>query len=378
MHIVFITHEYPLPGKPHGGIGTYIGVMAKELTALGVSVSVVGTGDDLKSQKFKDEQVDVYKTSQFNKIPVIGNFLNRWMVAIQILKIHKWNPVTIVEAPEMGLAFMPKWAGITYLIRMNGGHHFFAEAENRNTKWWRAFQEKQSFKNADHLCAVSVYVAERTRSLLKLGRVKIDIIPNPVDTKTFFEAQADFQEYILFVGSVCKKKGIEELIDAMKIVWREFPNCRLKVVGRDVIDERYGGSFIAYLKRKINGDHRITFEGAVDHKAIPDFINKAMMCVYPSYMEALPLAWLEALAMGKPFIGSRTGPGPEVVEDGVTGVLVNPRDPKEIAEAILKYLKHPKWSLKIGKNARKHIQKNFEANMLAQVNLDYFNRIKKR
>jgi glycosyltransferase involved in cell wall biosynthesis len=214
--------------------------------------------------------------------------------------------------------------------------------------------------------------------LLKLGRVKIDIIPNPVDTKTFFEAQADFQEYILFVGSVCKKKGIEELIDAMKIVWREFPNCRLKVVGRDVIDERYGGSFIAYLKRKINGDHRITFEGAVDHKAIPDFINKAMMCVYPSYMEALPLAWLEALAMGKPFIGSRTGPGPEVVEDGVTGVLVNPRDPKEIAEAILKYLKHPKWSLKIGKNARKHIQKNFEANMLAQVNLDYFNRIKKR
>lgn len=380
MHIVFITHEYPLPGKSHGGIGTYVGIMGKALSDIGLKVSVVGTGNSYSQLKYTDGKVEIYQTPQFNRIPVLGNFFNRWAVAWKIRKLHKENPVAVVEAPEMGLAFMPKWKGITYVIRMNGGHHFFAEAEERPTKWWRAFQEKQSFQNADELCAVSNYVAERTKELLKLEKTFIPIIPNPVNTTKFYEGNQDVihPNEILFVGSVCKKKGVEELVSAMPMVWQHYPNALLRIVGRDVHDDRYGGSFINYLKSKISVGANIIFEGPVPNHVIPHYIEKAAICVYPSYMEALPLAWLEALAMGKAFIGSQTGPGPEVVTHGETGLLINPRKCEEISAAIISLLDNPKWAQTLGKKARKQMVEKFNAQHLALVNQEYFNSIKKQ
>jgi glycosyltransferase involved in cell wall biosynthesis len=380
MHIVFITHEYPLPGRSHGGIGTYVGIISKALTELGIKVTVVGTGDGFSTIKHVDDKVVIYQTPQFNKVPVLGNFFNRWAIAMKIKQLHKENPVAVVEAPEMGLAFMPKWKGITYLIRMNGGHHFFAAAEERPTSWWRAFQEKQSFKKADALCAVSYYVAEKTRALLKLGNVDIPVIPNPVDTTKFYEGEEGKiqPQEVLFVGSVCKKKGVEELVAAMSLVWQHYPHAYLRIVGRDVWDERFGGSFVTYLKSKISSQANVIFEGAVPHALLPKFIEKAAICAYPSYMEALPLAWLEALAMGKAFIGSNTGPGPEVVKHGVSGLLVNPRKPQEIAEAILSLLDHPEMARRLGKNARKNMVEKFNAKRLALINQEYFNSIKKQ
>ena len=80
----------------------------------------------------------------------------------------------------------------------------------------------------------------------------------------------------------------------------------------------------------------ISFLGLVPNNEIPNHIEKAQICCYPSHMEAMPLAWLEVLAMGKVFLGSNTGPGPEAVLDNVTGFLINPHHPKEIADKILK------------------------------------------
>ena len=58
----------------------------------------------------------------------------------------------------MSLAFLPKIKEIKYLIRLHGGHHFFAESEKRKINKWKGFQEKRSFKKADAFIAVSQYV----------------------------------------------------------------------------------------------------------------------------------------------------------------------------------------------------------------------------
>jgi glycosyltransferase involved in cell wall biosynthesis len=377
MHIVYITHEYPLPGQSHGGIGTFVGIMSKALTELGVRVSVVGTGTTWSGQHVKDGKINVYRTAQCNKLPILGNFLNRWAIALKIRQLHKKHPVFVVEAPEMGLAFMPKWSGITYVIRMNGGHHFFAEAEQRPVSKWRAFQEIQSFKRADFVCAVSHYVAERTRNLLALGNISIPIIPNPSDSAKFHKAVQSkaIPNKILFVGSVCKKKGIEELVAAMPLVWKVLPEAQLEIVGRDVADSRYGGSFVAYLKNTYDQDPRVRFVGQVPNSEIPTYIEQAAICVYPSYMEALPLAWLEAMAMGKPFVGSVTGPGPEVITHGENGLLVNPREPKEIAKAIVQLLTDTAAANEMGNRARQTVEKTYDATVLAKVNKAYYEKI---
>ncbi|MGX7835767.1 hypothetical protein ACWKSR_11515, partial [Campylobacter fetus subsp. venerealis] len=84
----------------------------------------------------------------------------------QIREINSQQRIDVVEATELGLAFIEKIPTISYTIRMNGGHHFFAESENRGVDPWKAFQEKRSFSKADVVFGVSDYVVNHTLKYL--------------------------------------------------------------------------------------------------------------------------------------------------------------------------------------------------------------------
>jgi glycosyltransferase involved in cell wall biosynthesis len=92
-------------------------------------------------------------------------------------------------------------------------------------------------------------------------------------------------------------------------------------------------------------------------------------------MEAMPLAWLEVLAMGKCFIGGRIGPGYEAVKENETGLLANPHDSKDIAEKILQVMNNVSFAQDLGMNARKDIIKRFSIDKLIKDNIDFYNRI---
>lgn len=373
MHICFITHEYPANGLNHGGIGTFIQILGRGLVKEGHDVSVVGTNRTRMFEYEEDEGVQIHRIPR-SGIKKFNWAFNAFQLNKRIRKIHKVKKIDFVESPEMSLAFISKISGIKYIIRMNGGHHFFAEAENKSTGIWRAFQEKRSFSKADEVCAVSNYVAETTRRLLHLGNRNIPILFNPANTTRFKKSsiQQVRSESVLFVGSICKKKGIEELVQAMPIVWKKFPNAILNIVGRDVYDSRYGGSFVEYLKSQITDFDRINFIGPVSNAEVAKFIEKAAICVYPSYMEALPLAWLEVLASGKPFVGSVTGPGPEVVKHKETGLLVNPRSPTAIAEAINLLFENPDLAKQLGEAAYIDVKERFDSKVMLKKNISYY------
>lgn len=69
----------------------------------------------------------------------------------------------------------------------------------------------------------------------------------------------------------------------------------------------------------------------------PDHLIKTDVCVYPSYMEAMPIAWLEGLAMEKKVVASKIGSGLELVKDNKTGLLINPYFPEDIAKKLFKF-----------------------------------------
>ena len=111
------------------------------------------------------------------------------------------------------------------------------------------------------------------------------------------------------------------------------PLARLSILGRDSREPSTGGSYTKWIQAQIPAgiaDH-ITFEGPVAHGEMPERLSRAAVCVYPSHMEAMPLAWLEGMSMGKCVVASQTGPGPEVIEHGVSGLLCDPHDPAAIA-----------------------------------------------
>jgi glycosyltransferase involved in cell wall biosynthesis len=266
---------------------------------------------------------------------------------------------------------------------MNGGHHFFTTTLGMRPTIWRSWQERRSFARADELCAVSQFIAETTRELLKLGHRPIEILPNPVDTERF-KPRPDIREedgLIVFIGTLCEKKGVRQLVQAMPRIVTEVPLARLLLVGRDSIDPLTGESFKSLLERLIAPEmrSRIELKEFVDNNRLPEVLARASVCAYPSHMEAQGIVIIEGMAMGKAVVTTSTGPGPELVEDNVSGMLCDPYRPDSIAEKVIRLLKDSELRKQIGERARLRAVSNFSVETLVRRNIDFYERcIEKR
>jgi glycosyltransferase involved in cell wall biosynthesis len=119
----------------------------------------------------------------------------------------------------------------------------------------------------------------------------------------------------------------------------------------------------------------VVFKGSVLNTLIPSIYNQARICVFPSHMETLGLVAPEAMLMEKPVIFTNKGPGPEVIKDGITGLLCNPHSPEDIAEKVIWMLQHPVEAQQMGKNARKDILQRFDVEVILKQNIDFYQSI---
>ena len=274
------------------------------------------------------------------------------------------QPIHIVETSELGLAFIQKEKQIKYVIRLHGGHHFFSESENRKINAWKGLQEKISFRKADAFVAVSKYVKTHTEKYLSYHNKKVELINYPINTNLFKPIDYRVVEnQIAFAGTVCKKKGVLELIRAFVIVRKEFPKATLVLYGRDWFFPD-GTSYIEMLKKNELADlgslsQSIAFFGPVDYESIPMKYAQAEVCVFPSHMETQGLVAPEAMAMGKMVIFTKLGPGKETIEDYKTGLLCDPHSPEDIAQKIIWVFENNLKSLEIGSKARDFVMRKY-------------------
>src|SRR5262249_20124934 len=204
--------------------------------------------------------------------------------------------------------------------------------------------------------AVSEFVAERTREILMLGDRPIEILPATVDTERF-KPRSDIHEedgLIVFAGSLRETKGVRQLIQAMPQIVANFTRARLLIIGRDSVDPLTGASFKSLLKKSIEPalKTRIEFGNFIENRLLPEILSRASVCVYPSHVEAHGIAVIEGMAMGKAVVASGTGPGRELVEDDISGVLCDPHDPVSIAAKVISLLKDSQLRRQIGARAR--------------------------
>lgn len=377
MHICFLCNEYP-PGH-HGGVGSFTQTLARALAARGHKVTSIGLYPRQRAGEENDEGVRIIRLPHA-ELPGTGFLVNGARLHKALKQIHRQAPIDVIEGPELSLALIPENFPATKVIRMNGGHQFFAATLGEQPKRWRSWLERRSFAHADHLCAVSNYVAETTRQLLQLGDRAIEILPNPVDVSRFQPQPPELEQdgLILFAGTVCEKKGVRQLVQAMPQIVAGAPNAQLWIAGRDWFDPQTGESFIEKLREIIQPElaDRIVFKGMIEHAQLPEMMAQASVCVYPSHMEAMPLAWLEGLAMGKAVVASQTGPGPEAIEDGVSGLLCNPHEPASIAEKLIAVLKDETLRRRLGVQARQRAINLFSVEALVNRNETFYSACK--
>lgn len=374
MHICFLTHEFPKPGLHHGGVGTFVRNLAIALVEKGIRVSVVGTNNSAESVSELISGVRVIRVGK-PAVPGLNWVINAVRVNKALRELHRQHPIDVVEGNELSLAFVKKMRGVHYVIRMHGGHHFFAKYENRPTEPFKVFQEKVSFAKSDGIVAVSRFVGEETVSLLGIRDRKVTVIYNSIDTHRFTPTGVDpLPDSVLFVGTLVEKKGVRQLVQSLEYLVDEFPELKLTVVGRSLKDQKTGVDFQELLKKEISGKiaSHVAILGPVSNEKVMELIQLAEVCCYPSHMEAMPLAWLETMCLAKPFVASERGPGPELITDQVTGVLCDPLDPKSIAEGIRWMLDHKEKAKEMGLKARQFTVENFDSKVILNQNIKFY------
>ena len=375
MHIVYLTHEYPKKDLNAGGIGSFVQFLARNLVKQNIRVSVIGINNESKDIVDVDGDISIYRLAKSNwKFGKFYDHTNR--ILSKINDLDKDESVNIVEGSELNFAFFPRTTSYKKIIRLHGGHHFFAIELNIKPAFWRSFQEKKSFKKAEGYIAVSDYVGRQTQKYLDFY-FDYTTIYNSVDTDKFSMSNlASVEENtLLFVGTVCEKKGVRQLVQAMPLIKKEIPSIKLKIVGRDLIDKN-GKSFTEYLKTYINNDLKNNIEilGPVPHVDIPNYIAKTHICVFPSHMESFGLVLLEALIMGKVVLASSIEPFKEIKGKEPIFEFVNEITPENISKKVIELLNSNNETLKMGELARENIFKRFNVDSIIAKNIQYYNK----
>lgn len=376
MHVAFLTPEYPHPElKGSAGLGTSIKNLAAGLIAKEIQVTVF-VYDQQKDVVFNHHGITIHSIAK-RKFKLGGWYLYRNFLQRYVNKFITQNGIHVLEAPD--------WTGITafmsfkcpLIIRLHGSDGYFCNLENRPQKTKNRLFEKSALRNADYILSVSQFCADLTFKIFNLKR-DIKLIPNGVDTAAFKpekESEVDFQ--LLYFGSIIRKKGVLELAKIINLVFKKEPKARFVLAGADVKDIFTQRSTQELFLEEVEPQfHKyIFFKGGLPYNEIKAEIAKASVVVLPSFAEALPMTWLEAMAMQKALVTSDIGWAKEVMIDEQTGFTVDPKNHEKYADRILEFLRNSALREKLGAAARRRVDSKFALEHVVDQNILFYKKV---
>ena len=373
MNIAFITPEYPHKNlKPAAGLGSSIKNLASVLAQAGHSIIVFVVFQN-EENVFYDDGIKVISISR-KGYKFFGWYLERKHIQKKIQQEIQTSKIDVIEAPD--------WTGITALmrfsipliIRLHGSDTYFCNLEGRKQKRKNYFFEKTALKQANKIISVSTFTGNLTKQLFHL-RCNIETIYNGVNTDIFKPIEAKINTgQMLYFGTIIRKKGVLELASIFNIVVESHENASLLLIGRDVKDALENKSTLDLFFERLTekAKSKVTHLQEVPYKDIKKYIAQAQVVVLPSFAEAFPMTWLETLSMEKALVASDIGWATELMEDGKTGYLVNPRNHEEFSNKIVTLLNDEEKSKRFGNNGRAHVISNFSTSVILKKNINLY------
>ncbi len=373
MHIAFITPEFPHPSlNKAGGLGTSIKNLAVELIKENhqVSVFVYSQNNDAI---IKDNGIEIYKIAH-KEYSFLGWYLYRKYLQKTINKHIVNNNIDVLEAPD--------WTGITafmnfkcpLVIRLNGSDAYFCNLDNRKQKKKNFFFENKALQNADRIVSVSAFTAKKTKDIFKLKH-DIQVVHNGINSEAFKPIDCEINKnQILYFGTIIRKKGVLELAHAFNLLVKTKPEASLIFLGKDVIDVFENKSTLELFFNILSKEaaSKVKHVNEVPYSKVAEIIAKANLVTLPSFAEAFPMTWLEAMAMEKALVTSNVGWANEMMIDTKTGFTVDPKDHIDYANKMKLLLEDNKLAEKCGKHARHVVKQKFEATIIANKNISLY------
>jgi glycosyltransferase involved in cell wall biosynthesis len=261
-----------------------------------------------------------------------------------LLLIHKIDP-EIILGQSTYCGFGSLLSGKPYVVWGQGSDIYLPTAFDK-------IYMKTILKNADALIALT---EDMKREMEKLSHRNINVIPNGICIKNFENLSKDKirndlkinreQIIILFVGTLRPVKGLKYLLKAFKSIIEAGFNVALVLVGDGVERDQ-----LQRMTIDLNMHQQVYFIGSVSNSLVPEYMAGADIFVLPSLSEGFPVVLLEAMASGLPIISTNVRGIPEIIEDGVNGFIVEPKNPRQIAEKLTILLSSPEMRSTIAKN----------------------------
>ncbi|MBA7597476.1 D-inositol 3-phosphate glycosyltransferase [subsurface metagenome] len=253
-------------------------------------------------------------------------------------------------------------------------------SSERNIEDWkgkfRLYVDKVLMRFTDKMLVNSFAVKDFLVQMAGIKSYKIAVIYNGLDLDRFHQKINVLQErrnlgldsQVSVVGTVariCHYKGLHFLIRSIPQILDVFPQVKFLIVGNaNLKPERI---YKRKLKRLISGlgvSSSVIFTGF--RRDIPRVMATFDLFALPSLREGFSNVLLEAMAMGKPVVATNVGGNPETITDGQTGILVPPKDPIALSEAIISLLKDRSRAIEMGKKGRRRVKENFGRERMVQ------------
>jgi glycosyltransferase involved in cell wall biosynthesis len=262
--------------------------------------------------------------------------------------------------------FLKKMTGRPLLLTIQGGD--LAEYPEMNNIFFSPLKIliSQYLKNADCITCVSTHLINKVR---KMGGENLLLIPNGVDLDRFRPTAVDSSNILNFknksllisVSRLTEKNGLEYLIKAIPAILNEVQNAHLLIIGGGPVENK-----LKDLVRQLNLENDVTFIGVIPHNDVQKYLSVSDVFIRASLDEGFGIAFIEAMAMGVPVIGTDVGGIPDIIQHGTTGLLVKPCNPEMIATSVIRLHKDVQFKKTIITNAKNHVKERFDWSKIFQ------------
>lgn len=346
-----------------------IGIDARTLSVNGGSKTYAS---NLLLNIKKRENITLFGIDKFENYKCINEKLNQqspfyrlYYDNLKLSRLLKKQKITIFHGLK-GIA--PKLKHIKIIITVHDTI-FLVYPQFGTLKeliYWKYISPKDINK-ADHIIAISNSTKKDLIERLRIHPKNITVIHESYNSNLYKIRKSSYKninkflkqkgidikdkKIILNVNTISPRKNISGLIKAFNLIAKKNPNLILIISGRDgwKTKKTYEEYNKSYFK------NRIYFLGFTPEKIVADLYNIARVFVYPSFYEGFGLPILEAQACGCPVITSNVSSMPEVA--GSSGILINPNNVNEIADAIFKVISNKKFRYKLIKKGYENLKR---------------------
>jgi len=366
---ILIISKYFYPKR--GGIEEVVHKTAKELVKNGIGVTVIAS-DEVEKKEVIDgiNVIRVPTKFSLSGSPISpGIFLEIIRNDFDVCDLNEPNPFSTLFA-FLALSLKNK----PYVISYHSDITRFSFL--RFIKWFYVdvFQRFFLMRGAKKIMPTSPNYINNS-DILPYFKEKIVVIPNFVEVKNEKISNVKHKDFrLLFVGRLIYYKGLEYLIRAMPLVAKEIKNVKLIMFGDGQLKEE-----LKKLANELDVEKYIVWcKNLSDEEKIKEY-KKCDIFILPSIYksEAFGVVQLEAMIYGKPLISTNIeGSGVTFVnKNNETGIVIPPKDPEALKDAIVKLWKDKKLRTRYGKNGRKRVEKYFSSEKISKDIINVYKEI---